>query len=79
MRNHENNRFKSPLVDLIDDETYGRFDHRKSALYYGQYLGEDKQALIRKEARKRKIRDIKENKAGWGLKERALAGASKSI
>jgi reductive dehalogenase len=79
MKTRENNHFKSPLTDLIDDESYDRFDHRKSALYYGQYWGADKQAFIRKRARKRKIRDIEQNKPGWGLKERALQGAAKSL
>ena len=36
----EQNGFKSSLTDLIDDATYARFDKRKCALYYDQYLGE---------------------------------------
>jgi len=71
--------YKSSFTGLIDDETYGRFDKRKSALYYGQYLGEEKKAEIRARARREMIQRIKENKPGYGLKEVALQNAANSI
>lgn len=54
--------YKSTLTDLIDDATYQRFDKLKSALYFGQYLGQDKRAAILEKAHE-KVRDgIKQNK-----------------
>ena len=38
---------KSALTDLIDDTAYGRFDKRKSSLYFGQYIAvKDKERFV---------------------------------
>lgn len=71
--------FKSPLTNLIDDRTYGRFDKRKSALYYGQYYAEGIQSRIRAKAHKKLVQGIKTNTPGNTLKDVALYSAVKSV
>lgn len=73
------NPYQSPLTDLIDDALYGRFDKRRCALYYGQYLGRDRQSEIRQGAREMIIRSIRQGQRGYGLKDLALQGASVSL
>lgn len=68
--------FKSPLVDLIDDKVYTRYDKRKCTIFLGQYIGDDKLLGIRKRARKAQIEGMKENKPGLGVKDEALHAAS---
>jgi len=80
MKNKSEEEYKSPLTGLIDDSTYGRFDKRKSALYYSQHLAEDKeQSKVRANARKSLAKKIKEKRPGYGLKDVALHGAAKSM
>ena len=79
MSTEDETTYKSSLTDLIDDATYSRFNKRKSALYYGQYLGEDRKAEIRATARQKVIQRIKESKPGHGLKDVALQSAATSI
>ncbi len=71
--------FKSCLTDLIDDARYGKFDKRKSALYYAQYLGEDRRAEMKKKAREGIIAGIREKKPGMGLKDIALQQAPRLL
>ena len=75
----EGHAFKSPLIDLIDDRTYGRFDKRKSSLYYEQYFTEGHQARLRAKAHKRMIEGLEKNTPGQTLKDMALYSAAKSI
>jgi len=80
MKSKSEEGFKSPLTDLIDDSTYGRFDKRKSDLYSRQYLAEDKeQSKVRANARKSLAKKIREKRPGYGLKDVALHGAAKSM
>lgn len=72
----EANKYKSTLTDLIDDATYGRFDKRKCALFYDQYLGKGQREKIKRKAREDMIEGIKQNKPGVGLRDRALLGAA---
>ncbi len=72
----EQNGYKSSLTELIDDATYGRFDKRKCALYYDQYLGEGQRSKMKRKSREDTIEGIKQNKPGFGLKDRALLGAA---
>ncbi len=72
----EQNGFKSRLTDLIDDAAYRRFDKRKCALYYDQYLGEGHTLKMKKKAREDMIDGIRQNKPGLVLKDRALLGAA---
>ena len=58
----EQNGFKSSLTDLIDDATYARFDKRKCALYYDQYLGKGQRAKMKRKAREDTVAGIKQNK-----------------
>jgi len=71
--------FKSPLTELIDDETYNRFDKRKAALYYGQYLGEAKQLEIRRTAKNNLVKSIITKKPGYDLKDVAFMNAAKCL
>jgi reductive dehalogenase len=75
----ESDPFKSPLVDLIDDRTYGRFDKRKSSLYYGQYFAEGRQEKLRAKAYKRMMEGIRKDTPGQTLKDAALYSAAKSV
>lgn len=75
----ESSQFKSPLVDLIDDQTYGRFDKRKSSLYYEQYFTEGLQAGLRAKAHRRMVEGIRKNITGKTLKDVALYSAAKSV
>lgn len=75
----EGHAFKSPLIDLIDDRTYGRFDKRKSSLYYEQYFTEGHQARLRAKAHKRMIEGLEKNIPGQTLKDMALYSAAKSV
>jgi reductive dehalogenase len=68
--------FKSPLRDLIDDASYSRFDKRKSALYYDQYLTNGSRTKIQKQARERLVRSILEQKEGYALEDVALQNAA---
>ena len=70
---------RSGLADLIDDATYGRFDKRKSSLFFGQYIGEDKKSEAAKKARQNVIEAIRQNKPGYQLKDVALRFAARSI
>jgi reductive dehalogenase len=71
--------FKSPLTDLIDDNTYGRFDKQKSSLYYEQYFQPGLQARLQAKAKEELIRGIRENAPGRTLKDAALHSAVKSV
>ncbi len=73
------NPFKSPLTHLIDDQTYGRFDKRKSSLYYEQYFTKGHQAGLRAKAHRRMIEGIEKNTPGQTLKDMALYSAAKSV
>lgn len=75
----EKNQFKSSLVDLIDDKTYGRFDKRKCALFYDQYLGEEKRRENKRRARQQIVEKTKRNELGYGLKDTALQGAARLL
>lgn len=75
----ESSDFKSPLTDLIDDRTYGRFDKRKSSLYYEQYFTEGLQARLRAKAHKKMIEGIEKHTPGRTLKDVALYSAAKSV
>lgn len=75
----ESNPFKSPLTHLIDDHTHGRFDKRKSSLYYEQYFTEGHQARLRAKAHKKMIQGIEKNTPGQTLKDMALYSAAKSV
>jgi reductive dehalogenase len=75
----EANNFKSPLTDLIDDKEYGRFDKRKSSMYYDQYFKEGHQVRLRAKAHKKMIQGIQRNAPGQTLKDVALHSAAKSV
>lgn len=79
MSKQDENTYKSPLTDLIDDATYGRFDKRKSAGFYDQYFGEGKKASVKKRARQEIAEMIKRKEPGFGLKETALQGAARLL
>jgi reductive dehalogenase len=70
--------FKSPLTDLIDDQTYGSFDKRKSSLYYEQYFSAGHQARLRAKAKAAELRDLKAGKPGRMLPDIALLAAARS-
>lgn len=72
MIDEEANSYKSSLTYLIDDEIYGRFDKRKSALSYELYLGKNKKAQIRENALQDMITRIKQEDPGLNLKDLAL-------
>lgn len=71
--------FKSPLTELIDDRTYGRFDKRKSSLYYEQYFTQGHQARLRAKAHKKISEGIQKQTPGQTLKDMALYAAAKSV
>lgn len=71
--------YKSTLTDLIDDATYGRFDKRKAAGRYDQYLGEGKKAIVKRKARQQIAARAKRNEPGYALKDTALQGAARLL
>lgn len=71
--------FRSPLTDLIDDRTYGRFDKRKSSLYYEQYFTEGHQSRLRAKAQDKWVRGMQNNTPGLTLKDVALYWAARSV